>query len=890
MTVCQYFGQTDCTAPVFGGSPTRHVNFFQRIIGTSRTSEVINSLLIALGLYIIIRFILLPLARLVLDGLDFRRLRERDTVFLELTPPSSSTKSPHATEQLFAAIHGLGLTRSRKDSGLRRKRILCFEVVSSRSEGIRYVVQMAREDVELFQQSVVSYMPDVRFQEVEDYLTNRSEDTNIQVMDFKQAGHFAYPLATQDVLNQHDPIAYLTGAMAKPLSDELIAFQLVLSPASRRVSSKVQNKLMNGQDAGLQRKIWHYPFILFWKLVKVAMTICGSILDMLGEEVSGVRSKPTGNSFIAPVLTPATQRVVDSIHTKLGQPLFNVEVRALIVGSDTRMRAQGLANSLYIFHVPGYQGLITRGSFPRKLMYKYRLFSFTHRMPQLLTSSSCVLAASEVASLYHFPYGEANRTENMVSSMSRTLAAPIAMKQSSDSADFDVALGMNKHHGSDTPIGLSAGERERHVYVLGGTGNGKTTMLQYSIVQDIRAGKGVAVIDPHGDLAETILKYIPKERLNDVIYFNPRDIGHPIGLNLLEQPQGLSEDDLLLEQDFITEAVVSVFRKIFSEDDHGGHRIEHFLRNTIHTAFTVPDATLFTVYKLLTNTKFRRSVVSKLKDDDLKDFWAGEFNMAGDYQKVKMSGGVNAKLGRFQRSVVSRRILEQPKSTIDFDDIIQNKKIFICNFSKGHIGEDTSALLGISVLAKLQLAALRRSRLSQDERTPFYLYVDEFQNFATMSFVQLLSEARKYKLFLTMAEQSTAQQDEQRLVEIILANVGTVVCFRSGSPLDEKLLMPLFSPYLEAGEIRHLPAYQFYMHLAAVQAHEPFSGETVLLEPNDSEALMEEVVEASQERYATKHIQSEAVGITSVVPTGSEMSKDDTDDDELPTLDEPVLA
>jgi hypothetical protein len=306
--------------------------------------------------------------------------------------------------------------------------------------------------------------------------------------------------------------------------------------------------------------------------------------------------------------------------------------------------------------------------------------------------------------------------------------------------------------------------------------------------------------------------------------------------------------------DFITESVVSIFRKIFSEDDTGGHRIEHFLRNAIHTAFTVPDATLFTVYKLLTNVKFRNSVVDKLTDEDLLDFWKGEFNVAGDYQKVKMSSGVNAKLGRFQRSAVSRRILEQSKSTIDFDDIIQNNKILVCNFSKGHIGEDTSTLLGISVMTKLQLAALRRSRLGQTERTPFYLYVDEFQNFATTSFVQLLSEARKYKLFLTMAEQSTAQQEERRFVDIILANVGTVICFRSGSPVDEQLLLPLFSPYVEKGEIANLSAYHFYARLSGVKAQEPMSGETVVLEDAGSEDIAELVIAASRERYAITYV------------------------------------
>lgn len=462
----------------------------------------------------------------------------------------------------------------------------------------------------------------------------------------------------------------------------------------------------------------------------------------------------------------------DRALAKLNEPLFDVDLRLYIASNDTASigsLGKGLLSSLATLN-DNNQKLVVRdrANIPviQPYLNKFMDYKFKHRLPSLLSFNSCVLSSTELADIYHLPYGEIV-SEDMVLSHSRSLPVSLAIKN----GQFDVVLGESDYQNSSLPIGLTTLERERHVYIVGGTGNGKTTMLQYSLIQDIKAGKGVAIIDPHGDLAETLLGYIPQERTADVIYFNPRDISHPIGLNLLELPKDLSGDDLLMEQDFITESVVSIFRKNFSDDDSGGHRIEHFLRNAIHTAFTVPDATLFTVYKLLTNTAFRKSVVDKLEDEDLIDFWKGEFNKAGDYQKVKMSGGVNAKLGRFQRSAVSRRIFEQPRSTIDFDDIIQNNKILICNFSKGQIGEDTSTLLGISILTKLQLAALRRSRLKQAERSPFYLYVDEFQNFATTSFVQLMSEARKYKLFLTMAEQSTAQQEEKRLIAAIPASL-----------------------------------------------------------------------------------------------------------------------
>jgi hypothetical protein len=214
-------------------------------------------------------------------------------------------------------------------------------------------------------------------------------------------------------------------------------------------------------------------------------------------------------------------------------------------------------------------------------------------------------------------------------------------------------------------------------------------------------------------MAETLLRHVPPERINDVVYFNPDDIGYPIGLNLLELPEGLSYDELIREKDLITESVISVFRKIFSEEDTGGHRIEYILRNTIQTALTLPESTLFTVFDLLNDTKFRKSVLKKLDNKDLRNFWKNEIGKAGDMQKVKMAAGITAKIGRFLFSASAKRILEQPKSTIDFDDIINNRKILICNLSKGLIGEDTSELFAITIIAKLQLASLRRARIRQ---------------------------------------------------------------------------------------------------------------------------------------------------------------------------------
>jgi hypothetical protein len=349
-----------------------------------------------------------------------------------------------------------------------------------------------------------------------------------------------------------------------------------------------------------------------------------------------------------------------------------------------------------------------------------------------------------------------------------------------------------------------------------------------------------------------------------VIYFNPDDLSYPIGLNLLELDESLEGDELLREKDIITESVVSMFRNIFSEEGSGGHRIEYILRNKVQTALTIKGATLFTIYDLLNDKHYLKTVIKTLEDKNLKNFWNNELGKAGEMQKVKMAAGITSKVGRFLFSASAKRILEQPKSTIDFTDIIDNNKILICNFSKGLIGEDTSELFGIAVLAKLQLASLKRARQIQNEREPYYLYVDEFQNFATVSFTQMLSESRKYKLFLAIAEQSTSQQDDRQIVDIILANVGTVVAFRTGNPSDEQALLPLFQPYISAGDIAQLPSFNFYMRLAAIHSQEPLSGLTVVI-PSGLQNVSR-VTEYSRKRYTKKNEQIEQVATKAVLP------------------------
>jgi hypothetical protein len=767
-------------------------------------------------------------------------------VSLVLTPPATMTRPIEETEKLFTALHSLLLpqTFSARVVGLTPR--LALEIVSSRTDGVRFMLRAPAGLADPLEHVIAGFIAEVRISDAADPLHNVRRG---RLLRFRQKLHYAYPLQTSDVLSVHDPISYLTNAMTKLAPDELMALQMVIQPTHKREVTKLSRQIQQNQDvlATLSR------VNIFGSLLNVIssglMLLTDSLSDMFYSSASPQNyNRPRQYAAGKPErrVSSFEHELLTTLDTKISKPLFTTTIRALVVSNTkqaAKLRLNSITAAMNLYSVSKYQQLLPTQLY-NPLRRRLTMRAVRMRLPSL--RSSVVLATHELASLYHFPTSTNTKTDNLITSLSRTLPAPVSLKNGSL---LDIVLGENDHHGVTTPIGLTAAERERHIYIVGGTGNGKTTLLLYGIIQDIAAGKGLAVIDPHGDLAETILSRIPKERVADVIYLNPDDLSYPIGVNLLEMKPGLSGDALLREKDLITESVISVMRKIFSNDDSGGHRIEYVLRNTIQTALTLPGSTLFTIFRLLNDTQYRRKVVKTLEDQDLQNFWNHELGKAGDFQKVKMVAGITSKIGRFLFSASARRMLEQEKSSIDFEDILDSGKILICNFSKGLLGEDTSTLFGTTVLAKLQVAALRRSRQAQTSRTPFYLYVDEFQNFATMSFVQMLSEARKYKLYLTMAEQSTAQQEQQRLVDIILANVGTTICFRTGSPADEWRLLPLFKPSIQEGELANLPAYNFYMRIAALDAQEPLSGRTVLLGSLEHTDMRDIVVASSRRLY-----------------------------------------
>ncbi len=391
-------------------------------------------------------------------------------------------------------------------------------------------------------------------------------------------------------------------------------------------------------------------------------------------------------------------------------------------------------------------------------------------------------------------------------------------------------------------FGIKTDDRRRHMYLIGKTGMGKSTILENMIVDDIRAGHGVAVVDPHGDLAEKIIEFIPDDRIKDVVYFNPSDINFPIAFNVVEQV----EPHL---RHLVASGLIGVFQKLWA--DSWGPRLEYILRNAILAILDFPGSTILGVVRMLSDKNYRKRVVANIKDPVVKAFWEKEFSGYADKFASEAVSPIQNKVGQFLSSSLMRNIIGQVKSAIDIRDIMDSGKILIMNLSKGRIGEDNSALLGAMMITKIQLAAMSRVDIPEKERRDFFLYIDEFQNFSTDSFANILSEARKYRLSLILAHQYIEQLSE-KVKPAVFGNVGTMVVFRVGAA-DAEELVKEFTPTFTEEDIVNLPKYEMYLKLMIDGiSSSPFSAKGLPpLTESEKTGNTQKVIDYSRENYAS---------------------------------------
>ncbi len=401
-------------------------------------------------------------------------------------------------------------------------------------------------------------------------------------------------------------------------------------------------------------------------------------------------------------------------------------------------------------------------------------------------------------------------------------------------------IGITDFRNTNQPFGIKDNDRFGHIYAIGKTGTGKSTLLLTMAIADIEKGNGVCIIDPHGDIAETILHYIPEERIPDIIYFNPKDTEYPIGFNPFHavHPQ---------YHHIVASGLIATFKKIWSES--WGPRLEYILRQCIHTLLEYPRATLLDIQPLLTDREFRNKVLQYTTSIPIHSFWKNEFEKYSPALKAEAITPILNKVGVFASSPLLRNIAGQTTKSFNMHKLMDEGRIIIVNLSKGEIGEDITAILGSMLITSIQLGALYRSAIPEETRRPFHLYVDEMHSFVSLSFADILSEARKYKLSLFLTHQYVAQVQE-KIHAAIIGNVGTMICFRVGSE-DALQLKQEFQPYINDSDLINLPRYSMYIKLMIDGAtSKPFSAKTLSLKPYTT-SFKAAIIDASRQHYGT---------------------------------------
>jgi len=772
------------------------------------------------------------------------------SVFLEIQVPKDQSEKDNSrepqkeekqiisvAEQLFAALS----TNENKSIAnfLRPNEHISFEIVSF-DKKIAFYVNCPKHLRELLEKQVHAQYPKAHIEEVPFYNIFK-KGTDIAAAEFGLQKKYYYPIRTYKNL-ETDPLNSITNSLSKLGPDEAAALQMVISPAHsgwRVKANQVALAIQQGKapatvERGIVSKIAHDIGKDFFKSQKKDQQRNMQMMNQRRNDLTGDYS---------PIhLTPMQQEIIKKLEEKSSKAGFGVNLR-MIVASPAKSAAsahlRNLLASMMQFTMPPFNGFRIKNISEKRVVtdFIYRVFRDPGR--------EFILNTEELTSLWHLPT-KYTETPNI-----KWLGAKRAPAPNNIPAE-GLFLGTNLYRGVATEIRIGEKDRMRHMYVIGRTGTGKSEFLKNLIVQDVKNGQGVAVIDPHGELAEGVLENVPKSRMQDVVYFNPSDIERPLGLNMLEvrRPE---------MQDFAIQEMIEIFYKLFPPEMIGP-MFEHNMRNVMLTLMADKDqpGTIAEIPRMFTDQEYQKYKISKVTDPVVRNFWEKEMAKTSDFHKSEMLGYLISKVGRFVENEMMRNIIGQPKSAFDFRDIMDSGKILIVNLSKGLTGEVNSKLLGLIIVSKLQMAALSRSDIPQEQRRPFYLYVDEFQNFVTDSFATILSEARKYQLGLTIAHQYLGQlttskpgssaQDSQ-IRDAVFGNVGTMMCFRIGVE-DAPIMAKEFEPVFNEFDVINIERFQAYVKLMINgTSSRPFN----MFAPEPASGGSRQVADAVRELSRTKY-------------------------------------
>jgi len=738
------------------------------------------------------------------------RVRESlQMVFFEVLLPRDNEIEPSAADQMFANLAGLYKGGFMARFG--HQHTISLEIVADANE-IRFIVGTPVALSKFVTRQIHASYPCAEIIQIPEYNIFGKEGA-VEAAVLEKTGPPYFSLLTYGEDLPVDPLNSLTQSLSRLQEEDTAAIQICISPTGPWWQKKGQAVIFNSQNPA-------------------AESLPKAFISSFGRALTGRVQEPVSEK--APVRL--NEKVLEGIQKKISKPGFNTIIRVVVTAGSraaAKTHLNNIVSSFEQFSNPHLSSFRRRGVLFRKhLMIDY-LYRYTPRWKQNILSSA------ELATVFHFPNKNV-QTPDIKWLLAKSAAPPQNLPTEG------LFLGLSTFRNEEKKIYIREDDRRRHIYIIGQTGTGKTELMKHLVYQDIVAGRGLAFIDPHGDAVREVLSMVPEERVDDVIYFNPGDYQYPPGLNILEAK---SEEGKHL----IINSFIALLYKLYDPNRTGimGPRLERALRNVMLTAMSEEGNTLVEVLRLLIDPDFANSKVPLIKDPLVKMYWTEELAKTSDFHKSEVLGYFVSKFDRFVTEKLMRNIVGQSKSSFDFREVMDQEKVLLVDLSKGKIGEENSNFLGLILIPRILAAAMSRADIPQEKRKDFYLYVDEFQNFTTPDFVTILSEARKYRLNLTVANQFISQLPDE-IKGAVFGNVGTSAFFRVG-PDDAEFLEHQVEPFFTKSDLMSNPVGTCYTRLLiSGQPSVPFSMKTdwnAIQAIPRSEERAQQIIALSRKKY-----------------------------------------
>ena len=721
-------------------------------------------------------------------------------------------------ENIYANLSGLAL---------KKEDYFTFEIVADEENLITFYLTYPDYLEKFVSDQIQAQFSNAQLEKVSDYNTFNAEGTSLGAVLFLKKNSI-FPIKSYPKFKS-DPLNGLISTFSKFKVKEKGVIQVLVKPSSvnwGKMTKQVITKVQEGKKINeALNEVFGNKVI---KAFKVFNEFFGSAKNKKDKELDKVKEQHR--------LTPMEEELLKDLESEASKACFDVAIRIVVAGKDeeiVKRDLDNLINSFSQYNIFEYGNTFSAeiSKNQNKLINDFILRNFSD-------DKKYVLNTEELASIFHFPSPRLD-VPNIRWLLAKRVAPPIEIPEEG------LLLGKNIYQGVETKIKIKQDDRRRHAYIIGMTGTGKSILMANMALQDIKNGEGVCVIDPHGDLIEDILQRIPQERIEDVIVFDPSDTERPIGLNMLEAktPE---------EADFAVQEMIAIWQKMFPPEMLGPV-FEHNMRNNLLTLIADKEnpGTLVDIPRLFTDAEFQKMKLQKVKDPQVRLYWEKEIAKTADFHKSEMYGYIISKVGRFAENEMIRNIIGQSYSGFNFREIMDKRKILLVNLSKGKAGEVNSNLLGLIIVAKLQMAALSRADLPLEERNDFYLYIDEFQNFITENIVTILSEARKYRLNLTVAHQylnQLLQGQDTKIRDAVLGTIGTKIAFKIGVE-DAEIFAKEFKPVFSEYDLINIEKFNACIKLLINnQSSRSFNMQTFNLEAGDKN-ISQKIKEFSRMKY-----------------------------------------